>query len=518
MVVRRFTLRAVAVAVICALYLSSATAADEAENLAQTVSNVLSSSNLGDAESDGTRRLRALVDRLDQNGTDLTNNHDHSDGWPKPGPESFAITSKMLKDAANRGDRADFPLVIQPISFINFVMKDGTGRVPYDAILQQVAQLNAAFSGQEARAARYASATDSNIRFKLAGVRYVVNDDYFNLCALPSTINVVRPRYMMSGAIHLNVYVCWCQNNLGLAWLPYDSWFGRPAVEDSFARGAIVHWQLLPGNTFNNGLWNKGNILTHEVGHTFGLRHPYEGDCLGTEDNSDQIDDTPRMTGNPLVQCRAVTGRDSCPSLPGKDDMTNYMVATADSCRNHFTPGQVQYMQNVIQTFKPTLLKQLLPTCIAAIDSTDGSPDLQPCLTGSLTTDPEGKQWCKTDPDNDSVWAWACCPTSMDWTDQECWKGSPDFSVPTPIVAAPRRANTPGGTLTKAPTTKAPVTNGPTKTPTPKPTKKPTKSPTRKQADASSDTETPSAAPSPEPTPRPTKKPTRRRRAKARRG
>ena len=31
------------------------------------------------------------------------------------------------------------------------------------------------------------------------------------------------------------------------------------------------------------------------------------------------------MTGNPLVYCNAVKGRDSCPTLPGLDDMSNYM-------------------------------------------------------------------------------------------------------------------------------------------------------------------------------------------------
>lgn len=215
MAARRFTLRAVVLAVTCALYCSTLTLADEAEELASTVTSILSASSTPSAEvNDGIRRLRTLVDQIDQNGTA---NHDHMEGWPEPGPESFAITAKMLKEAAAEGgNRADFPLVIQPISFINFVMKDGTGRVPYSAITQQVEQLNNAYSGQEARAAKYASATDTNIRFKLAGVRYVVNDDYFNLCTLPSTIVVIRPRYMMSGAIHLNVYICWCQ--IILAW------------------------------------------------------------------------------------------------------------------------------------------------------------------------------------------------------------------------------------------------------------------------------------------------------------
>lgn len=329
--------------------------------------------------------------------------------------------------------------VIQPISFINFIAADGlTGKNSYESIQKQVEQLNLAFSGEEARKTKYSTPTDSKIRFQLAGIRYVIHDDYFNLCGLPSTIAKYRPLYMMDGARHLNVYICWCEYNLGLAWLPYDAWYHVPITESSFALGAIVHWQLLPGNNFNKGMWNKGNILTHEVGHTYGLRHPYEGDCLGDESNSDQIEDTPRMTGNPLVYCSAVRGRDSCPKLPGKDDMSNYMLATADNCRNHFTPGQIQYMQDTIMTYKPTLLKQLLPDCVAAIDDTDYSPDLQPCLKDTLKTDSKtGKQYCLTDPLNPTIWAWACCPTSLTWVKQDCWQGVPDFALPTTQRAMP---------------------------------------------------------------------------------
>lgn len=61
--------------------------------------------------------------------------------------------------------------------------------------------------------------------------------------------------------------------------------------------------------------------------------HPYQGDCSGTEAQSDMIADTPRMTGNPLMPCNKLGNRDSCPSQPGRDDLSNYMIATGDSCR-----------------------------------------------------------------------------------------------------------------------------------------------------------------------------------------
>jgi len=364
----------------------------------------------------------------DDDGHDhIPGNHDLGPGWQAPGNESFQETLTMIQEfEASETSRAGFRQIIQPVSFINFIMTDGTGKVPYSSFQKQIDQLNAAYSASEAKG-QYSKPSDSGIRFQLAGVRYVANNDFFNYCTLPSIIAKSRPKYMMDGAQHLNVYVCWCANSLGLSWLPYDSWFRDPVSESHYALGAIVHYELLPGNNFRGGLWSKGNILTHEVGHYYGLRHPYEGDCTGSEMSSDQISDTPRQSGNPLATCKAVAGRDSCKNQPGKDDMQTYMVATADTCRNHFTPGQVNYMQATIQKYKPTLMKQLPPACVAAVDSSDSSPDLQPCLDGTVKTT-GGKQWCRTDPDDASVWAWACCPTNLNWDNDACRKGTPNFN------------------------------------------------------------------------------------------
>jgi len=182
--------------------------------------------------------------------------------------------------------------------------------------------------------------------------------------------------------------------------------------------------------------------------------------------------------------------------------MSNYMVATADSCRNHFTPGQVNYMQTVIRQYKPTLMKQLLPSCVAAIDSSDYSPDLQPCLAGTVKLSASGRRFCKTDPDDENVWAWACCPESLNWNEQECWQGTPNFNLPREVPEIPRV----GTISTKAPT-KAPTDSAATLTraPTPK-----TRSPTRKTKSPTKNNRV-TQAPSSSPT-RKTKAPTPRRR------
>ena len=337
-------------------------------------------------------------------------------------------------DVNTPGFSVNFTPIITPVSFVIFIDSNGDGYVPIEKLYQQVDQLNTAFSGEEAVANKYPHATDSKIRFQFVGVRYVVDDTLFNDFALPSYMASYRPMYQMNPAKHMNVYSGYLPYSVGLSFYPYDTWFGQPITESFFGLGCMLHWEVFPGNNWKPpgpypaGLWPKGNILTHEVGHFFGVRHPYDGGCIGTEADSDDIYDTPRASANPFATCAQVQGLNSCPNFPGNDDVRTYMVATSDSCRDHFTPQQVLYMQMVALNYKPTLMSQPLPDCVAAVSSLDTSPDLQPCIEMFMDN---GVQKCYTDPNNKSIWAFACCPSGWDWLNDSCRQGTPDFQLPT---------------------------------------------------------------------------------------
>ena len=368
--------------------------------------------------------------------TKYDNNNQHT-----PNDPTLQDIHQSMKDQKSQ-DTASFPFLYQEVVFIVIYMSDGvTGKVPYSALVAQIDELNRDFSGQDAVTGGYALATDAKIRFRLGGVRYVENDEFFLFCTLTDTQAYFRPRYMSNVAKNMNAYICHAPTNLGLAWLPYQAYDGVVPSESSFALGITVHYQLLPGNTLFNGQWGQGKICTHEVGHNYGLRHLYDGGCDLPVEYTDQIADTPRQSGNPIGSCESLQGRDSCPTKPGLDDNSNYMGITFDSCRNHFTPGQVVFMQNTILARKPTLVLQLPPDCVAAVNSTDNSPDLQPCLNNTIYSDQTtGQDWCFTDPDNNQVWAWACCPASENnatWGQEPCRQGAPDFTLPQPMVPVP---------------------------------------------------------------------------------
>ncbi|TFK26819.1 hypothetical protein FA15DRAFT_250024 [Coprinopsis marcescibilis] len=90
-----------------------------------------------------------------------------------------------------------------------------------------------------------------------------------------------------------------------------------------------------------------GNTVTHESGHWLGLQHPFDRGC----DPGDGVYDTPAQSRE-IFGCPIGENIDSCPDQPGLDPIHNFMEYTDDSCRTHFTPGQVEFMHTAIQTYR----------------------------------------------------------------------------------------------------------------------------------------------------------------------
>ncbi|MEL6863219.1 MAG: M43 family zinc metalloprotease [Bacteroidota bacterium] len=100
--------------------------------------------------------------------------------------------------------------------------------------------------------------------------------------------------------------------------------------------------------------FNLGRVTVHEIGHYFGLLHPW-GQRTGCETDDDLVADTP-------LQDRPYQG---CPSYPaiscGSSDMfMNYMDYTDDACMSMFTIGQKERMRAMLLTSRSGLLESSL--------------------------------------------------------------------------------------------------------------------------------------------------------------
>lgn len=145
-------------------------------------------------------------------------------------------------------------------------------------------------------------------------------------------------------AHYLNVWVGETNDSiLGFAIYPY-----LPIGEKD---GIFMNYKVFGTTGTATPPFNDGRTMVHEVGHYFGLRHPWsnDDDC----DTDDYIDDTPRQL-EPNYTCQSFP-KFSCPGEPNGDMYMNYMDYASDVCINMFTRRQVEYMHLVLSTVRSSL-------------------------------------------------------------------------------------------------------------------------------------------------------------------
>lgn len=134
-------------------------------------------------------------------------------------------------------------------------------------------------------------------------------------------------------------------------------WVGDLTAGTGFG---VVGYSTLPGS---HGLTDDGLVLdvvslannqltrvpTHELGHYFGLLHPWSNSCSV---DGDGIADTPITTYDHLgLDCN--TTPDGCP-LGEVDQFENFM--SYSNCPNMFTIDQASFMKNTLETARASLL------------------------------------------------------------------------------------------------------------------------------------------------------------------
>ena len=163
--------------------------------------------------------------------------------------------------------------------------------------------------------------------------------------------------------LYMNVHVFpqFCAGILGFAWTAYTSGTDLDGVwvrTNVFGRIGDHLW----------GSRDENKTLIHEVGHYLSLHHvfrnvEYCGENLGPcEETGDYVCDTPPIKvswscENPI-----------CP--PGLYNYTpdNHMDYYVDSCRQHFTEGQIERMHAMIPITRPGLVNNDANVCVGDID------------------------------------------------------------------------------------------------------------------------------------------------------
>lgn len=217
------------------------------------------------------------------------------------------------------------PTIIVPVYF-HFITDGENGHYPQSEAQELVDYANRAFSGEA-----NPKSAKTPFRFTLVQVRYVENTRWYD----PelsyeeqatireslhvgdfSTLNVIAPAHVSGGEV-------------------------------SFAREPdAAHWEPLQDGVVlaqphmtENPISFRGPLFVHEVGHWLGLGHTFSGECGDVEGSGDLVDDTPAHREHFGDEEEP----DTCPDLPGKDPVHNFM-AYYNRTPQEFTPGQAARM------------------------------------------------------------------------------------------------------------------------------------------------------------------------------
>ena len=214
------------------------------------------------------------------------------------------------------------------VAFHVIYNSNGTGNISTSSIQAAVDKLNLRYS-------------PANIYFTLDTINRVQNDYWFTITdELEGEIEGdMRQSTAIDPVHYYNVWSCNMSQTDAAGWNYLPNW----SSEDSHWQGTTIDYRYV------NGTYET---IAHEAGHYFNLYHTFQGGCSAPGDG---VDDTPYQDDNDYYPC--VESTDSCPDQNGNDPIHNIMNYSSHSCRNEFSPGQIERMHSTIAQYHPGLLE-----------------------------------------------------------------------------------------------------------------------------------------------------------------
>lgn len=150
---------------------------------------------------------------------------------------------------------------------------------------------------------------------------------------------------------YLNIWVTTIADNyIGYGEFPTGEFDGLDLTETSeLTDGVFIDHEVFgfKTGTANQGIYQYGRTLTHEVGHWFGLIHTW-GDSYCGDDYC--ADTPPTENSNSSSNCRNKFS--TCKGVRTQNMIENYMDYTPDSCMNVFTVNQKERMRQILEISK----------------------------------------------------------------------------------------------------------------------------------------------------------------------
>ncbi|KAJ3120274.1 hypothetical protein HK098_004708 [Nowakowskiella sp. JEL0407] len=178
---------------------------------------------------------------------------------------------------------------------------------------------------------------NTKFRFTLGSTKRYNQKSWFK-CGNDTKFGPINLQNKVPGVSSLNIYTCDIETVvdgseiIGLGWLA-DLAESAPELD-----AVRIDYQYLPDGPHSNYI---GKTIIHEVGHFMGLYHTWGDDTSTSCSKTDDVADTPNVSISPS-SCKGDV--DSCPKNRGFDEVENYMLDIDESCRYHFTPGQIRLM------------------------------------------------------------------------------------------------------------------------------------------------------------------------------